>query len=79
MPRTHGYSKKGHLCYGNHDWGAKGRTNSIGATLLTISFFESTINSDVIAAWIKQDLILKRPKRGVAVMDNAPLYKQAEK
>ncbi len=21
MPRTHGYSKKGHRCFGTHDWG----------------------------------------------------------
>ena len=31
MPRTHGYSLKGERCYGKHDWGAKGRTNAIGA------------------------------------------------
>ena len=43
-----------------------------------ISLFESTINSEVMAALIKQDLILKRPKRGVVVMDNAPFHKQAE-
>jgi transposase len=41
--------------------------------------FESTINSEVMAAWIKQDLIFKLPKRGVVVMDNAPFHKQAEK
>jgi len=27
MPMTHGYSLRGHRCYGIHDWGAKGRTN----------------------------------------------------
>ncbi len=61
MPRTHGYSKKGQRCYGTQDWGAKGRTNAIGAligsTLLTVSLFESTINSKVFTAWVKQDLI----------------------
>ncbi|GAO97724.1 hypothetical protein Cva_00363 [Caedimonas varicaedens] len=31
MPRTHGYSPKGKRCEGIHDWGAKGRTNVIGA------------------------------------------------
>ena len=31
MPRTHGYSSKGQKCYGLQDWGAKGRTNVIGA------------------------------------------------
>ena len=65
MPRTHGYSKKGHRCYGTHDWGAKGRTNSIGAivgaTRLTVSLFESTINSEVFTAWVQQDLIPSSP------------------
>lgn len=35
MPRTHGYSKIGERCFGTHDWGAKGRTNAIGALLGT--------------------------------------------
>ncbi len=33
MLRTHGYSLKGKRCYGKHDWGAKGRTNVIGALI----------------------------------------------
>lgn len=33
MPRTHGYALKGKRGYGTHDWGAKGRTNAIGALL----------------------------------------------
>ena len=33
MPRTYGYSAKGTRCYGSHDWGAKGRTNVIGAVI----------------------------------------------
>jgi len=82
MPRTHGYSKKGQRCYGTHDWGAKGRTNAIGAligsTLLTVSLFESTINSQVFTAWVKQDLIPKLPKKSVVVMDNATFHKQSE-
>ena len=43
MPRTHGYALRGNRCYGKHDWGAKGRTNVIGAllggALLTVSMF----------------------------------------
>lgn len=82
MPRTHGYSKKGQRCYGTHDWGAKGRTNAIGAligaTLLTVSLFESTINSEVFTAWVQQDLIPKLPDKSVVVMDNASFHKQAE-
>lgn len=82
MPRTHGYSKRGDRCYGTHDWGAKGRTNAIGAlvgaTLLTVSLFESTINSEVFTAWVQQDLIPKLPQRSVVVMDNATFHKQSE-
>jgi hypothetical protein len=81
MPRTHGYSRKGQRCYGTHDWGAKGRTNAIGAligaTLLTVSLFESTINSEVFTAWVQQDLIPKLPQRSVVVMDNATFHKQS--
>ncbi|WP_063655468.1 transposase [Candidatus Arsenophonus triatominarum] len=38
-PRTHGYSPKGHRCFGLKNWGAKGRTNVIGALLGTTLFF----------------------------------------
>lgn len=82
MPRTHGYSQKGRRCYGTHDWGAKGRTNAIGAligsTLLTVSLFASTINSDVFNAWVVQDLIPKLPKKSVVVMDNATFHKHPD-
>ena len=36
MPRTHGYSNQGQRCYGICDWGAKGRTNIIGAFIESI-------------------------------------------
>ena len=38
MPRTHGYSDKGKRCYGKHNWGAKGRTNVIGALIDKVLF-----------------------------------------
>ena len=61
MPRTHGYTLKGQRCYGTHDWGARGRTNAIGAliskSLLTISLFDQTINTEVFNSWVAQDLI----------------------
>jgi hypothetical protein len=82
MPRTHGYSLCGQRCYGKHDWGAKGRTNVIGAllagVLLTISMFESTINTDIYTAWVKQDLLPKLPPESVIVMDNATFHKGLE-
>ena len=80
MPRTHGYSHKGSRCYGTHDWHAKGRINVIGAiidfTFLTLSLFESTINSDVFYAWLTQDLLSKAPNDSVIVMDNATFHKR---
>ena len=46
MPRTHGYARIGQRCFGTHNWGAKGRTNVIGAlvngALLTVSLFKTT-------------------------------------
>jgi len=79
MPRTHGYSFKGQRCYGNHDWGAKGRTNVIGAlfagTLLTVSLFQTTINTSIFDCWVEQDLMPKLPSRSVVILDNATFHK----
>ncbi len=79
MPRTHGYSMKGKRCYGRHDWGAKGRTNVIGALmgglLLTISLFQSNINTQRFDAWVLEDLIPKLSAKSVVVMDNATFHK----
>ena len=79
MPRLYGYAPKGQRCYGTHDWGAKGRTNVIGAllgrTLLTITLFNCTINTEVYTSWIEQDLIPKLPPQCVVVMDNATFHK----
>lgn len=79
MPRTHGYALRGDRCYGKHDWGAKGRTNVIGAllsgVLLTVSMFETTINTEIYTAWVEQDLLPKLPVGSVVVMDNATFHK----
>ena len=79
MPRTHGYASKGQRCFGVHDWGAKGRTNVIGAllgsVLLTVSLFQTTINTAVFNAWMIQDLLPKLPQNAVVVMDNASFHK----
>lgn len=81
MPRTHGYSLKGTRCYGSHNWGARERTNAIGALLedklLTVSLFEGTINSTTFECWLEQDLIPKLPPRCIIVMDNAAFHKSA--
>jgi len=79
MPRTHGYSQKGERYYGTHDWGAKGRTNAIGAllgkTLLTVSLFMSNVNTEIFSSWIEQDLLPKLPQNSVIIMDNATFHK----
>jgi transposase len=82
MPRTHGYAKKGDRCFGTHDWGAKGRTNVIGALLgsflLTVSLFETTINTVIFNQWVIQDLIPKLPPKSIVVLDNATFHKGLE-
>ena len=79
MPRTHGYAPRGKRCWGTHNWGAKGRTNVIGAiikgVLLTVTLFQSTINTPIFDAWVTQDLIPKLPPKSVVVMDNATFHK----
>ena len=82
MPRTHGYALKGERCYGTHDWGARGRTNAIGALLgkqlLTVSLFEHNIDTVTFTSWVKQDLIPKLPKDSVIVLDNATCHKNKD-
>lgn len=82
MPRQYGYSVKGTRCYGREDWHAKGRLNAIGAivgmTFLTLSLFNSSINSDVFYAWLTQDLLPKVKKGAVIVMDNATFHKRSD-
>nr|WP_238334239.1 IS630 family transposase [Arsenophonus endosymbiont of Bemisia tabaci] len=79
-PRTHGYSPKGQRCVGLKNWGAKGRTNVIGAllgtTLFAIGLFDININSDVFYAWVTQVLIPVLPKNSVIMMDNPTFHKK---
>ena len=79
MPRTHGYSPKGERCYGVHDWGAKGRTNVIGAllgtALITISLFACSIDTQTFTEWLIQDLLPKLPAKCVIILDNASFHK----
>lgn len=79
MPRTHGYAFKGKRCFGKHDWGAKGRTNVIGAllgsTLLTVTLFSCSINTLLFTSWVEQDLLPKLPPHSVVILDNATFHK----
>lgn len=78
--RSHGYAKIGERCFGKFNWGAKGRTNAIGALtnglLLTVSLFAFNVDANVFHAWITQDLLPKLPKGSVIVMDNASFHKR---
>ncbi len=82
MPHTHGYANRGYRYFGTHDWGAKGRTNVIGALLggflLTMSLFETTINTVIFNQWVLQDLIPKLPSKRVVILDNATFHKGEE-
>ena len=79
MPRSHGYALKGQRCFALHNWGAKGRTNVIGAllekTLLTVALFHTNVNTDLFTGWLEQDLLPKLPQGSVIVMDNATFHK----
>lgn len=82
MPRTHGYSIKGHRCYGKHDWGAKGRTNAIGALLgsaiIAVGLLTGSVNTDVFNCWVDKFLLPNLPDKSVIVMDNATFHKSDE-
>ena len=82
MPRTHGYSLKGQRCFGTQDWGAKGRTNAIGALLdnklITLSLFDHNIDTITFKTWVELDLLPKLPSNSIIVMDNATFHKNVE-
>ena len=82
MPRRHGYSPVGQRCFGKLDWGAKGRTNVIGALLsgllLTVTLLTGNVNSEGFYTWITPELLPKLPKESVIVMDNASFHKRLD-
>lgn len=82
MPRTHGYSARGHRCPGTHDWHARGRTNVLGAllagALLTIGLTSANVDADIFNLWIERSLIPKLPPAAVVVMDNATFHRRSD-
>jgi transposase len=82
MPRLYGYATRGERCFDSCDWGARGRTNVIGAQLgkdlLTTSLFDGNINSDIFSAWIEVDLLPKLPTDAVLILDNAAFHKRQD-
>ncbi len=82
MPRSHGYSIKGQRCYGKHDWGAKGRTNAIGALLgsaiIAVGLLTGSVDTAVFTCWVDKILLPNLPEKSVIVMDNATFHKGEE-
>ena len=82
MPRTHGYSYKGKRCYGKHNWGAKGRTNVIGAligkVLFAIGLFNCNVDTVIFTTWVKYFLLPSLKSTTVIVMDNASFHKNVD-
>lgn len=80
--RSYGYSKIGERCFGKLDWGAKSRTNVIGALLngflVTVALFAFNVDANTFLAWVTQDLLPKVPKNSVIVIDNASFHKRKD-
>lgn len=78
--RTHGWSLRGHRCYGEYDWHMKNQTNAIGALykgeLLTVGLFDNSINGQCFEAWVEQVLLPVLPDNSALVMDNAAFHKR---
>ncbi len=82
MPRRYGYSPVGKRGFGKPDWGAKGRTNVMGALLsgllLTVTLLMGNVNSEVFFTWITPELLPKLPSKSVVVMDKASFHKRLD-
>ena len=82
MPRNYGYAPVGGRCFARHDWNAKGRINVIGALLnnklLNVNLVNGSINSDVVYAWFRHELLPELPDNSVVVMDNAAFHKRGD-
>lgn len=82
MPRTHAYAPVGQRANGMVDWGAKGRTNAIGACvggkLIAASTFDSTIDTDVFYWWVEHDLIPNLTRKTAFIIDNATFHRHSK-
>ncbi len=82
MPRTHGYSNRGERCYGICNWGAKGRTNVIGAligkVLFAVGLFTCNVDTSVFTVWMKHFLLPSLKSTTAIVMDNATFHKNID-
>ena len=64
------------------NWGAKGRTNVIGAligkVLFAVGLFTSNIDTAVFTAWVKHFLLPSLNTTTIIVMDNATFHKNID-
>ena len=78
MPRTHGDAMKGQRCDAQHDGGAKGRANAIGAliqsTWVAIGLVSCSVDTAVFTAWTEPILLPNIPEKSAIVMDNATFH-----
>ena len=47
----------------------------LGGVLLTVSLFQTTVDTLVFNAWVLQDLMPKLPDKSIIVMNNATFHK----
>jgi hypothetical protein len=82
MPRKQGYAPVGERGVGQQNWHARGRSNVVGALLLscllTVSLVSGTINANTFQAWVAQDLLPQLPPHRVIIMGNAAFHKRAD-
>ena len=50
----------------------------LGGVLLTMSLFQTTINTVTFTRWIELDLVPVLPPQSVVIMDNATFHKGTE-
>jgi transposase len=50
----------------------------LGGVLLTVSLFDTTINTQIFNFWVKEDLIPHLPPQSVVILDNASFHKSPE-
>ena len=79
--RTHGWSSRGQLIYGDRS-GSRQRTNlvagKIGKKLLAPLLFNGSMNAACFNFWLKEMLLPSLPPNSLIILDNAAFHKTAE-
>jgi transposase len=79
MPRIMAYGPIGVRANGLIDWGARGRTNAIGACvngkLVAAAEYDTTITTDVFYSWVETVFIPSLTRKTALIIDNASFHK----